>query len=272
MRTYFNALYYKQEISFKQQFGFIRKVKNNAELIDELLENETLLNLTISLDPRIHSMNSFFTFFLVHDHSLDKLRNIGFSDLLWIDENSRLIYAGSLKEEERSFCGVQSKEFYSLCEFITEHNLWPDRSDLRKKHSRTIKGKVARPFKNSLRTLLRKATFGWLCKASYDDLIKGEVRGYKTILNALKTHHRQDLIDLCEKYSASSTFPLVLRSVAEVGPEKIMSLTADESILYAMEKFYSHKYKMNIFVKTKKVYIPKAVEVINVFSNILVKK
>jgi hypothetical protein len=267
-----NSILSGQKISFGKQMKVTFKKADIKKIIVDMLDVDEYMNQTLSLDPRIHSMNAFFTFFFIHDHCIDNSRNLGFSDLLWNDEDTRVLYAGFITESTRSFCGLQSKEFYPLCEFITNHNLWPDHSDIRVRKSKTLKGKIAKPFIKALRTGVKFITKGKLCSRPYDELLNKEVRGYKLIMNKIIGHQRIDLIDLCEKYNAKQTFPNVLRSVAECTPEKIMSVAADESLLLAMEKFYSNKYKKNILERIRDSYIPRTIEFANIMAGLMFKK
>lgn len=269
---FLNSILSGQKISFEKQMNVSFKKTNIQDVILNLLDNDEVMKQTFTLEPKVHSINSFFTFFLNHDHCIDNTRNLGFSDLLWSDEDARLLYAGSISESMRSFCGMQSKEFYSLSEFITNNNLWPDHSDIRIKNSRRLKWRLLKPFIKCLRTGVKFLSRGKLCSVPYDQLINVECRGYRVLMRELARHQRNDLIALCEKYHADKTFPIIFRSVAECRPEKIMRITADESIILAMEKFYSNTYRKNILERVRKNYLPRTIEFANIMVGLLVKK
>lgn len=268
----FNANIIKQEMNFEKYFKISFRKKRLEDLIVSSLDNEEVFNMTISLDPKVHSINAFLTFFFIHDHHSDKKSNTGFSKLLWTDENSRILYAGSQKDGQLIHCGFQSKEFYPLSEFITQHDLWPNIEDIQLKRAATIKGRCFSPFKKLLRMMVRILSAGRFFKPAGNVSNGKQPRGYSSILEALKTHGRHDLIDLCEKHSRSvvgdSLFPMVLRSVAENNPQRLMEVGADNAIILAMETFYSGRYKRNVLQR----YIPKLKEFGLTLAGLLVRK
>lgn len=271
-KIYFNSLYQAQALAFQKQHRVQFKKFNLGNTYINLLDQEYYMDLTCNLDPRIHSINAFFTFFLIHDHSIDNIRGTGYSDLLWSSIDARTLYAGSLTESKRSFCGVQSKEFYPLSEFITINDLWPDKTDIRIKDKKTLRSRLSKPFIILGRKVINKLTRGWLFATPYKEILSRRRRGYATLMDELVKQDRQDLIALCEKYSAKSIFPLILRSVADCDPHRLMNMSADESIRYAMQIFYKHKYRMNIFEKFKNVYIPRVYEFAVIMSALHAKK
>ncbi|WP_372821381.1 hypothetical protein ACCE15_19145 [Pseudomonas parafulva] len=242
----------KQEKIFKETFGAELKDLSIKEIGKLTYENETIRQLTNTFDPAVHSINAFFTLFFVHDHCYDRNKDLGFCEILWRSEDARVIYAGASEigdEREMLHCGFQSKEFYPLSLFMTEHDLWPDASDVRLQKDRKLKGRLTRPIRKLLRRAIAMLSNGRFCSTPYVE--KGKpVRGYKNLLSTLQKHGREDLIELCEKYNEGSTgavvFPLALRAIADYRAKRLMSLSADESLRLGMEAFYKGKYKRSI--------------------------
>jgi hypothetical protein len=80
-------------------------------------------------NPETLSICAFFTFFVVGDHLKHKSLSSDFKDSMTFfglrsDEGDRV-----------EFCGVQSKEYYKLCDFFTRHNLWAGAEDITKQGS-----------------------------------------------------------------------------------------------------------------------------------------
>lgn len=259
-KYHYNSVYAGQAISFSEQHKVQFKKFKLEDTILKLLDDDEMFRMTTELDVKVHSINAFFTFFFVNDHSIDNIKKTGFSDILWYDIDARTLYAGCLTNEQRSFCGVQSKEFYPLCEFITHHDLWPDSIDIKINDRRKIKSRFKKTLIVLTRKVISKITRGKLFSTPYSELMARRKRGYATLIDELVKHDRQDLIDLCEKYDGKEMFPLVLRSVAECDPHRLMSMSADESIRYAMEKFYPNKYRRGLIEKFKTIYIPRTIE------------
>lgn len=242
----------RQDKIFKDTFGAESKDLSIKEIGKLTFENEQIKELTKSFDPAVHSINAFFTLFFVHDHCYDKRKHLGFCEILWRSEDARVVYAGTSETgdgREMLHCGFQSKEFYPLSLFMTEHDLWPDHSDIRLQKDKKLKGRLSRPLRKVLRKAIALLSKGRFCSTPYVD--KGKpVRGYKHLLEILEKHDRQDLIELCKKYSAGRfgeiAFPLALRSVAQYRPKRLMELSADDSLRLGMEAFYRGKYRRSI--------------------------
>ncbi|EMG2881711.1 hypothetical protein V4100_000999 [Pseudomonas aeruginosa] len=257
---------FRQSKIFENSFNVDLKNSSFEQILIDTLEDDRIFEMTTNLDPQVHSINAFFTLFFIHDHCYDKTRLLGYDYTLWNDPMARAVYAGVNDDDGGLLhCGMQSKEFYPLSEFITANNLWPDRSDIRIKRDNSMRGRLAKPFKKLLRTGVAKLSRGRFCSTPYNPT-KVQARGYKAILDAIALHQRQDLLELCEKYSdgrfGKVIFPYALRSVAEYGPDHLMSIGADNALRLGMEAFYKGKYKRGLKEKS----IPK----IRYFLDILI--
>lgn len=262
----------KQEKIFRDTFGADAKDLSIKEIGKLTFENEQIRELTQTFDPSIHSINAFFTLFFVHDHCFDRSKELGFCEILWRSEDARVIYAGTSEvgdDREMLHCGFQSKEFYPLSVFMTEHDLWPDHSDIRLQKDKKIKGRLTRPIRKLIRKVIFVCSIGRFCSTPYVD--KGKpVRGYKHLLETLEKHDRQDLIELCKKYATGRfgevIFPLALRSVADYRPKRLMSLSADDSLRLGIEAFYKGKYKRSIKELTSPVIKDIADTLVSIFK------
>jgi hypothetical protein len=240
------------------------------EQMDKDLDTQEMKDMVEAFDPKVHSINCFFTFFLINEH-----KNI--IDKLYYNETFRMAFSGYCDDTTGNlqFAGYQNKEFYEFCLFLTEHDLWPDKTDVKNRLIQN-RGFITRHFVNFVRMGVYKMSKGRFCKAYDSSAYTKPVRGYRLIIDELHKAGRQDLIDVCLNNSKSSLkesiYPLVLRTIADIGPEKIMNLGAEQAITEAIRIYYKERFRMGFIKKLIKVYIPKIIEFVFVFTRLFKTK
>lgn len=234
------------------------------------LDTQEMIAMVETFDPKVHSINCFFTFFVINEHKL-------IADKLFYNETFRMAYSGYLdkQNEKIQFAGYQNKEFYEFCLFLTEHNLWPDKSDVKNRLIQS-RGFITRNLINFVRMGVCKISKGRFCKPYESSVWTKPVRGYRLIINELHKAGRQDLIDVCLLNSKSSLkesiYPMVLRTIADIGPDKIMNLGAEKSIGEAIQIYYKERFRMSFIKKLIRVYIPKTIDFVFVFTRLFKTK
>lgn len=229
------------------------------------LDKPEMQQLIDSMDSKIQSINCFFTFFVINEHKL-------IVDKLYHNETFRMAYSGYCDDETKKilFPGYQNKEFYEFCKFVTEHNLWADETDIKNRIIQS-RGFISRNFVRFSRKAVHFISRGKYCKP-YDKSVFKPIRGYRNIIEELNKAGRQDLIDVCIHNSKSqlkeSIFPMVLRTIADIGPEHLMNIGAENSIKIAMDIYYKDRYRFGFTKRLVRVYIPKMVGVALVFSRL----
>lgn len=141
----------------------------NQELDSTVSEEEIVLDFS-DFNPESLSICAFFTFFMVGDHLKHKSLSSDFKNCMTFfglrsDEGDRV-----------EFCGVQSKEYYKLCDFFTRHNLWAGAEDIAKQGSGNGK---------TFMKVFNKISKGF-CSASEDPALKPLIDARQRAL--LKTH------------------------------------------------------------------------------------
>lgn len=241
-----------------------------TQQMDKDLDTQAMKDMVETFDPKVHSINCFFTFFIINEHKL-------IIDKLCHSHAFKMAFSGYCNDTtgKLQFAGYQNKEFYEFCLFLTEHNLWPDKTDVKNRLIQS-RGFISRNLINFVRMGVRKISKGRFCKPYDSSVYTKPVRGYRLIINELHKAGRQDLIDVCLLNSKSSLkesiYPMVLRTIADIGPEKIMNLGAEQAITEAMRIYYKERFRIGFFKKLIKVYIPKTIEVVLVFTRLFKTK
>lgn len=245
----------------------------NDDIIRQMemdLDKEEMFDMVMTLDPKVHSINSFFTFFLINEHSkfIDKLNG---------NEAFRMAFAGYCDDagENLLFAGYQKKDFYEFCEFVTEHDLWPDKTDVRNRRIQS-RGFISRNVVNYARKGVCKISKGRFCKPYDSSILSKPVRGFRLIVDELHKAGRQDLIDVCLLNSKStlkeSIYPMVLRTIADCDPQRLMNMGGDKAVKEAIKIYYRDKFKLTFIQKLIRIYIPKLIGVIFVFTKLFKPK
>lgn len=94
--------------------------RKRKKYIDELDRKAFEKNLNTVFNLDVFSINAFFTALIDFEHSgsdmnLNSLHN---------NQEQRWLYFGVTYENQMSVYGLQTKNLYPLCEFITVNNLW----------------------------------------------------------------------------------------------------------------------------------------------------
>lgn len=238
--------------------------------MDTDLDTQEMKDMVETFDPKVHSINCFFTFFVINEHKL-------IADKLYHNATFRMAFSGYCDDTTGKllFAGYQNKEFYEFCLFLTEHDLWPDKTDVKNRLIQS-RGFISRNLINLARMGVRKISKGRFCKPYDSSVYTKPVRGYRLIIDELHKAGRQDLIDICLLNSKSSLkesiYPMVLRTIADIGPENIMNLGAEQAITEALRIYYKERFRMSFLKKLIKVYIPKIIEIIFVFTRLFKTK